>query len=793
MAPAEPINTRTWRELLVENSLDAVVAIDEESTVVDWNAQAEKIFGRTKDEVLGKDIGPILIPREFREGHRKGIVRYLTTGVGPILNKRIELEALHASGVKIPVELTVAPVENEGKILFYSFIRDISERRSLETTRDSQRRRLKEMFMDAPTAISIRRGPELVFELANTTYLQLIGKTEEEVLGKKFEEVFPPHTQSEFQRQFKEVYRTGRVFYANEVPIAPRAGSGVPLRYFNFVIQPLYEKGQVDGIIIFGNDVTPVVRARKAAEESELQLRLIMDSSPAFIAAVDRDFRYQFVNKHYETFFGIDVEAIRGKHVAEVIGKKEFEAVLPHYEKAFAGVSSQVDLRLTSPSGASSYVELKYVPFKPADAVEGLIIIGHDITERKSDEDDQKLLADLTSFYATHTDEAELIAKTTELLAKRLNVSRCWIAESNEETSTSVVRRDYARGLPSLAGTYDLKAFGPELLEDWRSGKIVTVTDVTTDPRTRAHAQGHLALGIRSFITVPLHRDGRLEAQLDISAEEVREWTENEKELARAVGESLWYTLENNKLLAELKEAVRARDEFISVCSHELKTPVTSMKLQFQMAERQFQKNDDRVFERKVVEKRIHTSNRQLDRMSKLIEDMLDVSRLSSGRIVLEKQRLEVNALVEEVVDRFAEQFELSKIACSFTRGPEEGWVIGDRYRLEQVVSNLLTNALKYGEGKPVEVRVSTSPRSVVISVRDQGMGIAQENLDRIFQRYERAIDATNISGLGLGLYISHQIVEGHKGRIDVESAHRRGSTFSVELPRVDVEKISRV
>jgi signal transduction histidine kinase len=232
-----------------------------------------------------------------------------------------------------------------------------------------------------------------------------------------------------------------------------------------------------------------------------------------------------------------------------------------------------------------------------------------------------------------------------------------------------------------------------------------------------------------------------------------------------------------------LKEAVRARDEFISICSHELKTPVTSMKLQFQMLDRQLHKDDPKVLSRESIEKRAQETLRQLDRMIQLIEEMLDVSRIAKGKLQINPEALDLRDFVREVIGRFKEQFESLGITVESSNDSSRPMIMGDRYRLEQVLSNLLTNAMKYGGGQRVQISVATVDQMARLSVRDHGIGIAKEDLDRVFDRFERAVSATNISGLGLGLYISREIVESHQGRIWAESELGKGSLFLVELP----------
>lgn len=241
--------------------------------------------------------------------------------------------------------------------------------------------------------------------------------------------------------------------------------------------------------------------------------------------------------------------------------------------------------------------------------------------------------------------------------------------------------------------------------------------------------------------------------------------------------------LERKNEREELRKAIQARDEFIGICSHELKTPLTSMKLQFQLAAKQFDKDDPKVFTREAIQRRIANSNTQLDRMTRLIDDMLDVSRISSGKLVMKKEMIDVSELAHEVLERFQDQLNILNIPLTFDDGHLPLMIYGDKFRIEQVITNLITNAIKYGDGSAIQVTLRKQGYFLYFSVEDHGLGIDEENLERIFYRYERAIPASNISGLGLGLYITRQIVEAHGGTIQVMSELGKGSIFSVELP----------
>ena len=220
------------------------------------------------------------------------------------------------------------------------------------------------------------------------------------------------------------------------------------------------------------------------------------------------------------------------------------------------------------------------------------------------------------------------------------------------------------------------------------------------------------------------------------------------------------------------------------MASHELKNPLTSLKLQSQLRKRILKGGDPSFFSFERLTKIFESDEQQLDRINYLIDDMLDVSRVRAGKLSMNCEQLDLCALVRETVERNSEQ--LTVAGCSVEtdidgRGPVIGnW---DRNRIEQVMINLLTNAMRYGAGGPVFVQVRADRGRASIVVRNQGQGISKEDQVRIFQKFERAASEKESRGLGLGLYIVSHILEAHRGSIRVESELGHGATFIVELP----------
>ena len=235
------------------------------------------------------------------------------------------------------------------------------------------------------------------------------------------------------------------------------------------------------------------------------------------------------------------------------------------------------------------------------------------------------------------------------------------------------------------------------------------------------------------------------------------------------------------QLYREAEESIRARDEFLAIASHELKTPLTSLTLQLQGTARKAQQ--DPVLRTKIAPT-LEVALRQTSRLRALVDDLLDVSRIDQGRLALFFEDVDLTEIVREVVLRMKQM--ATRAGCAI-RLHEEGRVMGrwDRARLEQVAENIVSNAIKYGAQHPIDVDVcANADEKATFSVRDRGIGISPDDQARIFGQFERAVSVTQFGGFGLGLWIARRIVEAHGGSIAVHSMPGEGSTFIVTLPR---------
>jgi len=232
----------------------------------------------------------------------------------------------------------------------------------------------------------------------------------------------------------------------------------------------------------------------------------------------------------------------------------------------------------------------------------------------------------------------------------------------------------------------------------------------------------------------------------------------------------------------ELEQAVRMRDDFMSIVAHEVRTPLNGLILETQLRKMHLARDNAAAFTLDKMHAMVDRDERQIKSLIRLIEDMLDISRIRTGKLSIRPSRFDLSQLVRGLLENFAPQVHAAESSVSLCAEErvEGQW---DEFRIEQVISNLLTNALRYGAKSPIEVRVYSQDGEARVEVRDYGIGISEDNQKRIFQQFERVSGSPVAAGLGLGLFISEQIVAAHGGSITVQSQIGEGALFRVSLP----------
>ncbi len=318
-----------------------------------------------------------------------------------------------------------------------------------------------------------------------------------------------------------------------------------------------------------------------------------------------------------------------------------------------------------------------------------------------------------------------------------------------------------------------------------------------TDPGTGTGQGASAALAlmeslhIEAAMIVPMIVRGRQTGAVSfISTDPTRQYVEADLSMVADLAHRMALAVDNAQLYRQTQDAVGARDEFLSVASHELRTPLTPLMLQMQRLLSEKGVDPLERIPRDRLRQILQRTFSQTQRLAKLVETLLDVSRIAADKLELNLEQFELNDLVQEIASRFSD--EAARVGCALSVRIEERvegrW---DRIRLEQVFTNLIDNALKYGRGNPVEISVESLGGNAVIRVRDHGIGIDPSKISTIFDRFERAVPTRSYGGLGLGLYIARRIVQSHNGTICVESKPGEGAAFVVDLPRNAEERAS--
>ncbi|MDI1478403.1 AAA family ATPase [Polyangium sp. y55x31] len=504
---------------------------------------------------------------------------------------------------------------------------------------------------------------------------------------------------------------------------------------------------------------------RRRAEQA---LEAIVDNSAAAIYLKDHEGRFVLANRHVGHLLRLPNQGLLGKSDADFFPSPVAEMIRDHDRKVLeAGAPMEWEEEVPLADGLHTFLSVKF-PLGEGTAPRLLCGISTDITERKQAERAQRFLAEASRTLMVLGYDATLDS-VADLAVPELS-DQCVLHVPSEDDTRSHIA---ARGVP------------PGELEALCEALTGLAVSVPTEPeigdaRAAPLLQQHR---VHAYLRVPLlARDRCLGVMFLLATAPHRRYGPADLGLAEELGRRAALALENARLYAKAQEAIGLRDEFLMVASHELKTPLTALQMQTQLVERLVRRDASANLTPARIEAMLQVFHRQITRLGNLVDGLLDVARLHGGRLTLTLEPVELSALIREVVGRLAAQ--LATAGCRTELEMDEP-VVGqwDRSRLEQVLVNLLSNAMKYGMQQPIQVTMRRQAASALLVVRDHGIGIAEKDQAKIFNRFERATPAQNFGGLGLGLYLVRWIVNSHGGSVRVESKPNAGATFIVELP----------
>ena len=524
------------------------------------------------------------------------------------------------------------------------------------------------------------------------------------------------------------------------------------------------------------------------------------------ILLVDGEGRSVFINPAGQRLLGkSDVGVPIFKH-AEVYrlrdehGRMLDPQELPAAQALATGRPVQDVTVLIAREGKQAAVSMSATPLHEDGRTSGVVVTFRDITERRALEEQMQLqaeraqiLADAGAFFSSNIDPTWVTQAIVERVAEVLGDWSAVIlktADAQELTVASIYHRDMAS--LGLAWSYIYRQ--PLVVGEGIIGQVVSTgyPSLTTNVRPTldvpsSDAYHKSPVKLASLLILPLRTRREMLGALVIAASDPdRAMTDDKLPLAEVLAERAALAIENAKLYTEQVEArrkvedlSRLKDEFLSIASHELRTPVTSIKGYTQLAKMLIKEGD-----LNTSEEYLDIALDQIDRMSRLILELLDVSRIETGRLEIRRERIAWSQFVRDVVHRHHTAFSDRRFHVSV---PDDGKIVtGDRDRLEQVLGNLLENAVKYSpDGSDITVMVEDKGDAFVTAVCDRGIGIPTDELGQVFERFHRGrqVSSTNYGGLGLGLYITKQIIERHGGSIWVESKEGQGTTFYFSLP----------
>ena len=495
-------------------------------------------------------------------------------------------------------------------------------------------------------------------------------------------------------------------------------------------------------------------------------------------------------NAAWQAFTGQAAEDYRGWGWLEALHPEDRDEVRRQWQQAAS--RQQVfatEYRLRRHDGVFRQVRVQAAPVPGSGPSCRWVGFVTDLTDSleaaralKTSEERFRVLDDIGRATRRLRDADGIMAVTTEILGRHLNASRCAYADVDADSNRFTIRHDWSQpGVPSSAGVYSLDLFGPRARGDMRNGVSLVVQDVDREIGDEAGGRMFHAIGVQAIICAALVKDGRLVAMMAVHQDRPRRWSDCDLLTVEEVVDRCWAHIERTRDAAILREQDTRKDEFIATLAHELRNPLAPIKYAVMLAARSGVAP--------AVGRRLEVIDRQVSLMARLIDDLLDVSRINRGLIDLQRERVDLAGLVQASVEATQALIEARQHRIE-VQVPAGIAIDVDPTRITQVVGNLLTNAAKYTPpGGRIAVEAIVAGGQAVLTVSDTGLGVPAADLGRLFQMFSQLPHTTSHAqgGLGLGLALVRKLVELHGGRVSASSPGLNlGSRFTVELPLAD-------
>jgi PAS domain S-box-containing protein len=549
--------------------------------------------------------------------------------------------------------------------------------------------------------------------------------------------------------------------------------------------------GEPEGFLVVITDKSETKTLREELLRQKEEQQIIFDLVPAMIWYKDRNNKILRCNDLAAKVKGMNVEEMENRYTSELYPDEADSYYRDDMDVIESGIPKYGIIELHEVSnGKKIWVKTDKIPYTDKKGtISGVVVFATDITQLKQAEGDLIFLSEASALLATSIDYRTTLKQVAQLIVPRL---ADWCIIDLKEADL-VQRVEVAHFNPMHSHLADVILKNPPdfgskspLMQAMRTGKSILAPETESGQfdYSEEDMRDILKTNPKSYIIIPLISRGQTLGILTlISTESNRSYSGRDLPLIEDLARRAACAIDNAKLYQEAQKVIQMREDFLAVASHELKTPITAHRLQLQMMRRILngcKNHQDPIYMK--LNRFLEMSDYEIIRLSQLINNLFDMTRISIGSLVLEKSKMDLRSLVQRIVEHHTAASALSRRQICLCA---DEVVIGhwDYVRLEQVVVNLLSNAIKYGCDRKIEIFVKSENKKAVLIVLDHGLGIPKEFQSKIFDRFERATSEKKASSLGLGLYIVKQIVNAHGGTIEVKSKLNQGSAFRVELP----------